>query len=249
MAKELVAKSALVTGASRGIGKAIALQLAKDGFDIAFCYKQASTAAELVKYEIEKLGPRVFMQECDISDFTATQDFVKSVEENIGPLKVIVNNAGIIRDKPLALMSQEDWHNVIKTNLDGVFNICRAAVFKLMKQKEGCIINISSVAGIYGNISQTNYSASKAGVNAFSKTLAKEVGPYGIRVNVVAPGFIKTDMTEGLNSKVIDKIIPNIPLQRAGEVQEVAELVSFLASERARYITGQIIQIDGGIVL
>ncbi|MFM2314706.1 MAG: 3-oxoacyl-[acyl-carrier-protein] reductase [Cyanobacteriota bacterium] len=249
MKEKSVTKSALVTGASRGIGKSIVLKLAQDGFDIVFCYRQAGTSAQQVKDEIEKLGRRVYMQQCDICNFNDTQNFIKIAEEKLGPLKVIVNNAGIIKDQPLVLMNQKNWQDVIDTNLNGVFNICRAAVFNLIKRKDGCIINISSVAGVYGNPSQTNYSASKAGVNIFSKTLAKEVGSYGIRVNVVAPGFINTDMTEGVNSKMLDKVMSSIPLNRVGEADEVAELVSFLASDRAKYITGQIIQIDGGIVL
>lgn len=249
MRKKSTTKSALVTGASRGIGKATALKLAQDGFDIVFCYRQASTSAEQVKDEIEKLGRRVYMQQCDICDFDDTNNFIKIAEEKIGPLNVVINNAGIIRDQPLVFMNQKNWQDVIDTNLNGVFNICRAAVYNLMKRKNGCIINVSSVAGVYGNPSQTNYSASKAGVNIFSKTLAKEVGSYGIRVNVVAPGFISTDMTEGINPKVIDKVISSIPLNRIGKPDEVADLISFLASDRAKYITGQVIQIDGGIVL
>ena len=167
MREKSVSKSALVTGASRGIGKAIALKLAQDGFHIVFCYRQASTSAEHVKDEVEKLGRRVYMQQCDICDFDDTNNFIKIAEEKIGPLKVVINNAGIIRDQPLVLMNQRNWQDVIDTNLNGVFNICRAAVYNLIKRKDGCIINISSVAGVYGNPSQTNYSASKAGVNIF----------------------------------------------------------------------------------
>lgn len=230
-------KIALVTGASRGIGKAIAIQLANDGFDIAFCYRKANAEAEEVKAKIEQLGCRVFAQECNVRDFDSVQAFIKAAKQHLGDITTVVNNAGIIKDKPLALMSQPDWQDVIETNLTSVFNICRSLVFDFIKHRQGCIINISSVAGIYGNIAQANYSASKGGMNSLSKTLAKELGTYGIRVNAVAPGFIQTDMTDKLDKAVLDRILPNISLQRIGTAQEVANLVSFLASDQASYIT------------
>jgi len=240
---------ALVTGASRGIGRVIAIQLAKDGYNLAFCYKHASTAAEEVKSKIEQLGSRVFLQTCDVGNFDSVQSFIKDAEVSLGPITLVVNNAGVIDDNPLFKMDLESWSSVINSNLDSVFNVCRCTMFGFLKRKKGCIINISSVAGVYGNAFQVNYSASKAGIIGFSKALAKEVGQYGIRVNVVAPGFIATDMTEGLNSKIMEQAISNIPLRRIGEVQEVADLVSFLASNKASYITGQTIQVDGGIIL
>ncbi len=240
---------ALVTGASRGIGRAIALQLAQDGYDIAFCYRQASVSAAKLEDEIRKLNRQAFAQQCDVGDAAAIQNFIQSVEERLGPLTVVVNSAGIIKDNPLIMMDEVAWRDVINTNLDGVFNVCRHVIFGFMKRKRGCIVNISSVTGIYGNPTQTNYAASKAGIIGFSKALAKEVGSYGIRVNVVAPGLIATDMTAELDPHHVERFLSTIPLRRIGEVQDVADLVSFLVSDRARYITGQTIQVDGGIVL
>jgi len=242
-------KVALVTGGSRGIGRAIALQLATDGYDVSFCYRQAAEAAMEVEKKILQLGRRVYHQCCDVAVFTAVQEFVQATEENLGAPRVVINSAGIIKDNPLVLMENETWDAVVSTNLDGVFNVCRSTVFNLMKRKRGCIINISSVAGVYGYATQTNYSASKAGVIGFSKALAKELGSLGIRVNVVAPGAIDTEIIKDVDPKMIDKIISSIPLRRIGHAQEVADLVSFLVSDKASYITGQVIQIDGGIVI
>jgi len=240
---------ALVTGASRGIGRAIAIQLAKDGYDIAFCYRNADRAAEEVKSDIERLGVRSYIQACNISEFQSVKEFIQVVEQTLGSLAVVVNNGGITRDNPLLMMDENSWHDVLDTNLDSVFNVCRCSIFQFMKQKKGCIINISSVSGVYGNATQVNYSASKAGIIGFSKALAKEVGSYGIRVNVVAPGFIQTDMIAKLDEKLMQQHIANIPLRRMGNVQDVSDLVSFLASNRASYITGQVLQVDGGIIL
>jgi 3-oxoacyl-[acyl-carrier protein] reductase len=240
---------ALVTGASRGIGRAIALQLGRDGYDVAFCYRSSHEAAAEVEAALRGYGCRVLCQPCDVTDFEAVQQLVQQTEKTLGPLALVVNCAGIVRDNPLVLMDPKGWKDVIAANLDGIFNVCRTAVFGLMKRKRGCIINISSVAGVYGNPTQTNYSASKAGIIGFSRALAKEVGAYGIRVNVVAPGFIVTEMTSRLDARVSDRMMSSIPLKRFGDTQEVADLVSFLASERAGYITGQTIHVDGGIVL
>jgi 3-oxoacyl-[acyl-carrier protein] reductase len=240
---------ALVTGASRGIGRAIALQLGRDGYDIAFCYRSSEGAAADVEATLRGYGCRVLRQQCDVSDFEAVQGFVGVIEKTLGPLSLVVNCAGIARDNPLVLMDPKGWKEVLAANLDGIFNVCRSAVFGFMKRKRGCIINISSVAGVYGNPTQTNYSASKAGIIGFSRALAKEVGGYGIRVNVVAPGFIVTEMTSRLGPRVSERMMSSIPLKRFGDTQEVADLVSFLASERAGYITGQTIHVDGGIVL
>lgn len=242
-------RTALVTGGSRGIGRAIALQLARDGFDIAFCYREAEDAARAVEREIRGLGRRTFQRPCDVGDFVAVRAFVAAVDEELGPPEVAVNSAGIISDSPLVLMEPETWRAVLSTNLDGVFNVCRSVVFNLMKRKGGCIVNIGSVAGVYGYGTQTNYSASKAGVIGFSKALAKELGPYNIRVNVVAPGAIDTEIIKGVAPKMIERVVAGIPMRRVGQAQEVADLVSFLASDRARYVTGQTIQIDGGIVI
>lgn len=242
-------ETAIVTGASRGIGRAVALQLARDGYNIAFCYRNKSDSAREVSGEIERMGRQTFFQMCDVGNFASVKEFLSSVEERFGIYDVVVNNAGITEDNPLVLMEEESWSRVIHTNLDGIFNVCRCAIFSFMKRKSGCIINISSVSGIYGKAKQTNYSAAKAGIIGFSKALAKEVGPYGIRVNVVAPGLIDTDMTEKLSQKAIDEMINDISLRRIGKAEEVAQLVSFLVSDKAQYITGQIVQVDGGIIV
>jgi 3-oxoacyl-[acyl-carrier protein] reductase len=243
------AGAALVTGGSRGIGRAIAVQLARDGHDVCFCYQRAGECAEAVAAEIRALGCRAFHRACDVADGTEVEAFIRDAEQACGPVTTLVNNAGIVRDNPLVLMEPASWAAVIDTNLTGTFNMCRRVVFGLLKRRQGTIVNISWVAGVYGNATQTNYSASKAGIIGFSKALAKEVAPYNIRVNVVAPGFIATDMTASLDSKLREKSLNAIPLRRFGTAQDVAELVSFLASSRAGYITGQVLQVDGGILL
>jgi 3-oxoacyl-[acyl-carrier protein] reductase len=246
---EPTTRVALVTGASRGIGRAIAVQLAHDGWDVGFCYRQADAAAAAVRDLLTAQGRRVFVQRCDVSDFEAARQFLEAAEGALGPADLLVNCAGIVRDNPLVLMDRASWDAVIDANLGSTFNVCRHAVFGFMKRRRGCIINISSVAGVAGNPTQANYSASKAGIIGFSSALAKEVGPYGIRVNVVAPGFITTDMTAELSPKVVEKHRANIPLGRLGTPPDVAELVGFLGSEKAAYITGQTIRVDGGLTL
>lgn len=239
---------ALVTGASRGIGRAVAIELARRGYDIAFCWHTDETQAQHTAAEINGLGRKVQHCQCDVADSEAVNSWVSAVERNIGPLDVVVNSAGITRDRPLVMMSNAEWESVLNTNLGGVFNVCRAAAFGLLKRKRGSIVNLSSVSGIYGNASQANYAASKAGIIGFSRTLAKEFGSYGIRVNVVAPGLIETDMTTVLGDAKLKRMVANVPLKRIGLPEEVARCVAFLASEDAAYVTGQILGVDGGLV-
>lgn len=240
---------ALVSGGSRGIGRAVVLRLAAEGYDVGFCYRSDEQAALELEKEAGEFGHRVLAVRADVTDGASVREWVARTESELGPIDLAVCSAGITRDNPLVLMSDEDWHGVLDTNLGGVYHLCRAVVFEMMKRKSGTIVNISSIAGVYGNATQSNYSASKAGIIGFSKALAKEVGRYNIRANVVAPGYIETDMTAELSEKVRKEAAKQIPLRRFGRAEEVADLVVYLASERAAYITGSVFQIDGGMTV
>ena len=238
---------ALITGATRGIGKEIALELARNGFDIAVNYR--GTIDEDLKKEIEANNVRCEFVEADVSNFEQCESMIKETIEKYGRIDVLVNNAGITKDGLIMRMKKEDFEAVIDVNLVGTFNVTRNVIPYMIKQKSGRIINVSSVVGVAGNAGQTNYSASKAGVIGFTKSLAKEVASRNILVNAIAPGFIDTDMTKVLSDTVKEGINAQIPLKRMGSPKEVAKVVKFLASEDSSYVTGQVINFDGGMVM
>ncbi|MFF8945454.1 3-oxoacyl-[acyl-carrier-protein] reductase [Streptomyces sp. NPDC014864] len=240
---------ALVTGGSRGIGRATVRALARDGFDVAFCYRSDDVSARTLEKAGDEFGARITGTRVDVADAASVRAWIETTEERLGPIDAAVTAAGITRDNPLVLMEDEQWRQVIETNLDGVYHVCRAVVFGMMKRRRGAIVNLSSVAGVHGHGTQTNYSASKAGIIGFSRALAKETGRSGIRVNAVAPGFIDTDMVAAMNDQARQEALAAIPLRRMGTAEEVADLVAYLVSDRGAYITGAVLQIDGGITL
>lgn len=245
----LEGKVAIITGGSRGIGKAIALKLASLGANIVINYRKYNESVEETLKEIKAKDVETLGFEVDSSDFNSVEKLVKDTLSHFGRIDILVNNSGITKDTLLMRMSEEDFDKVIDVNLKGTFNFVKHITPIMLKQREGRIINISSVVGIVGNAGQLNYASSKAGVIGLTKSLAKEVGSRGITVNAIAPGFIKTDMTEVLSDKVKEHINSQIPLKRMGEPEDVANMVAFLASQQSSYITGQVINVDGGMVV
>lgn len=242
-------KGAVVTGGSRGIGRAVAEALAAEGATVAVIYAGNTKAAEDTVRAIEEAGGKAFAMQCDVADEAAVTDMVKMVHEKLGTIDVFVNNAGITRDGLLMRMKREDWDAVLSTNLTGVYNCTKAVTKIMMKQRSGSIINMTSVVGETGNAGQANYAAAKAGVIGFTKSVAKELASRNIRVNAVAPGCIDTDMTAVLSDAVKEEMIKSIPLGRTAAPEEVAQAVVFLASQKAGYITGQTLNVDGGMVM
>lgn len=242
-------KVAFVTGASRGIGKAIALEMAKSGADVAVCYSSSSDAAEEVCRQIRQLGRKAVPYRCDVSSMEQCSETVKAAVEEFGQLDILVNNAGITRDNLMLMMKEDDFDSVISTNLKGSFNMMKQAGSHFLKRKQGTIINISSVSGMMGNAGQVNYAAAKAGVIGMTKSAAKELAGRGITCNAIAPGFIATDMTDKLSDKQKEAVTDAIPLKRMGQPEDIAHLAVFLASPLANYITGEVIKVDGGIYI
>jgi len=245
--KRLEGKTAIVTGATRGIGHAIAIRLAEEGANVAFTYASSSERAKQVEAEINALGVKGKAYPSDAASFEAAEAVINEVSETFGGIHVVVNNAGITQDNLILRMTEDQWDEVIDTNLKSVFNITKNVAKTMMKQKEGSIINITSIVGLSGNAGQSNYAASKAGVIGFTKSFAKELGTRGIRCNAIAPGFIETEMTDKLDDKVKADFAAQIPVKRYGNVKEVASVVAFLASDDSSYVTGQTLSVCGGL--
>ena len=244
----LADKIAVVTGAGRGIGRAVALAYAKMGADVV-CVSRTEENSAKVAAEVEALGRRAWAVAVDVSDTAAVDAAAKGVLESTGRVDILVNNAGVTRDNLLMRMSEEEWDTVIDTNLKGAFNFTKALTRPFIKQRSGRIINIASVIGLIGNAGQSNYAASKAALIGFTKSIAKELAPRGITANAIAPGFIETDMTAALDDKVRESIIGNVPLGRFGSPDDIAHAAVFLAMEPSSYITGQVLTVDGGMVM
>ena len=240
-------KIALVTGAGRGIGRAIAIAFAKEGAEVIINYNGSEERAKEVKQTIEENGGKASIYKCNVSDFVACEAMIKDIVKEYGHLDILVNNAGITKDGLIMKMKEEDFDSVLNVNLKGTFNTIRHSARQMLKQRSGKIINISSVSGILGNVGQANYAASKAGVIGLTKTMARELGSRGITVNAIAPGFVDTEMTEVLSEEIRENACKQIILGRFGKPEDIANTAVFLASDKADYITGQVISVDGGM--
>ncbi len=248
--KQFEGKSAIVTGATRGIGKAIATELARRGCNVAFNYSKSAGEAEKLKTELDGMGVKTFAAQCDVADTTAAAEFVGQVKEAFGTVDYLINNAGITRDQLILRMKEEDWDAVIDTNLKGAWNFSKHVLRPMLRNENGgSILNITSISGVVGMLGQSNYSASKAGMIGLTKSLAKEVGSKKITVNALALGLVDTDMASEMNAEYREKFLSMVPLGRLGNVQEVAEIACFMLSPSAAYITGQVVQADGGLAM
>jgi 3-oxoacyl-[acyl-carrier protein] reductase len=245
----LKGKVALITGASRGIGNAIAREFVKQGANVAFTYLSSVEKGEALEKELTTEGLKVKGYRSDASDFVSAEELIKNVVEDFGTIDILVNNAGITRDNLLMRMSENQWDEVLRVNLKSIFNLTKGITRTMLKAKSGSIINITSVVGLTGNAGQVNYSASKAGILGFTKSVAKELGSRGVRCNAVAPGFIETEMTEELDQENLKTWLASIPLKRAGQGSDIANACVFLASDMSTYITGQTLIVDGGMVM
>ena len=248
MTKLLENKTALITGASRGIGNGIAIEFAKQGANVAFTFNASVEAAQELEKELEAFVVKAKGYQSNAADFDAAQELVKEVLNDFGSLQILINNAGITKDNLLMRISEEDFDKVIEVNLKSVFNLTKAVIRPMMKQREGSIINMSSVVGVKGNAGQANYAASKAGILGFTKSVALELGSRNIRCNAIAPGFIETEMTDKLDQKTVDEWRKAIPLKRGGSPKDVANACVFLSSDLSAYITGQTLHVDGGML-
>src|SRR5246500_3641546 len=244
----LSGKTAIITGASRGIGHGIALAFAKQGANVAFTYLSSVEKGKLLENELASFGIKAKGYQSDAADFKAADELVNAVVADFGTVDILVNNAGITRDTLLMRMSEQQWDEVMNANLKSVFNLTKAVTKPMLKAKKGSIINMSSVVGIKGNAGQSNYAASKAGIIGFTKSVALELGSRNIRSNAIAPGFIETEMTGELDPKVVEEWNKSIPLKRAGKAEDVADCAVFLGSDQSQYITGQVLQVDGGML-
>ncbi len=246
---ELTGKTAIVTGGSRGIGKAIALKFADLGANVAIMHVGDGDNAAATKQELEAKGVKAAAYECDVSDFEASAALVKQIIEEFGEVHILVNNAGIIRDGLMLSMKESEFDAVIKVNLKGAFNMTKAVYQHFMRKRRGRIINISSIVGLTGNVGQTNYASAKAGMIGLTKSVAKELGSRNVTVNAIAPGFIKTDMTDSMSEQAREASLALIPMKRIGQVEDIANTAAFLASDEAAYITGEVIRVDGGMAM